>query len=277
MNEETISITRPQTQTPPPTKAGVTQEVKYPSEEIELPSKGYFYDVESPLSSGKVELKMMTAKEEDILTNENLIKRGEVLNKLLDSLIINKDINSDDLLIGDKNALFISARRLAYGDDYGPVKITCKNCREDTETSINLGEVKEKPYDFTSVEKGKNLFTFVLPYSKTRIQYKLPSSMDEKTIDGELKSLAKINKAVSAEITTRLKHLIVSVDGNTDKIVIRNFVDNQLLSRDSIALRSDIKKNSPDLDMTFDFTCEHCNNSERMDVPMTAQFFWPNS
>lgn len=271
-DENTISIIRPQAGQ----KSTVKQEVKYPTEIIDLPSQGYFYNEKTPLSNGKVELKMMTAKEEDILTNENLIKKGQVLDKLLESLIIDKDVDINDILICDKNALFIAARRLAYGDDYGPVKITCKACREDTEFTINLKNMNAKPFEFSNYQRGINLFKFVLPYTKRVVEYAVPSSRDEKNIDAELLSIERISKN-KAEMTTRLKFLIKSVDGNTDSAYIRKFVDNELLSRDSIALRADIKKNTPDLDMTFDFVCEHCNQAERMDVPMTAQFFWPNA
>jgi T4 bacteriophage base plate protein len=276
MNEETIAITRP-TVPAVNTKPSQQQESTYPTEMIDLPSNGYFYKKSNKLSSGKVELKMMTAKEEDILTNENLLKKGEVLNKLLDSLIVDKDINSNDLLVGDKNALFVAARRLAYGDNYGPLQITCKNCKEDSEISINLADIKSKDYNFELHNGENNIFSFILPYSKKTIEYKLPTAGDERNIDAELKSIAKLNKSNSAEITTRLKYLITSVNGNNETAYIRKFVDTELLSRDSIALRNDIRKNAPDLDLTFDFICEHCNNSERMDVPMTAQFFWPTS
>ena len=276
MSDDTIAITRPSAVKTVIGPSGTKTETKYPTEIIDLPSQGYFYDENNPLSSGKVELKMMTAKEEDILTNENLIKKGEVLNTLLQSIIIDKDIDVDDILVGDKNALFISARRLAYGENYGPVKITCKNCQQDSETDINLGEMKIKDFNFTNCKKGANLFSFTLPYSKRVVEYGLPTGQDEKNIEAELKSIEKISKN-KAEMTTRLKFLIKSVDGNNETPYIRNFVDTELLSRDSIALRSDIRKNTPDLDMTFDFNCPHCNNSERMDVPMTAQFFWPNA
>lgn len=278
MSEETIEIKRPSINTNIPAQSfNKPEQPKYPTEVIDLPSRGHFYNQNSELSSGKVEIKMMTAKEEDILTNENLIKKGEVLNKLLQSLIINKNIDPDDLLVGDKNSLYVSARRLAYGDNYGPVKITCKHCREESETSIDLSEMKEKEIKFDPSSKGINLFTFVLPYSKRVVEYALPTAKDEKNIEAELKSIAKINKNNSAEMTTRLKFLIKSIDGNSDVVNVRKFVDNELLSRDSIALRAEIKKNTPDLDMSFDFTCEHCNANERMDVPMTAQFFWPSS
>jgi len=271
MSEETIKLTRLQANNTE------TVESKYPSEVIDLPSKGYFYNEASPLSLGKTDLRFMSAREEDILSNENLIRRGDVLTKLLEALIVNKKINVDDLLIGDKNALFIAARRLAYGDNYGPVKVACKSCREESEIEIDLSQFKAKEFNFDGLEKGKNSFLFTLPYSNKVIEYKIPTGKDEAIIEGELKALHKINKNASGEVTTRLRNIILSVDGNSDKGFIRKFVDNDLLSRDSIALRNDIKDKSPDLDLTFDFTCEHCNNTERMGVPMTAQFFWPSS
>jgi hypothetical protein len=93
-------------------------EFKFPTEEIELPSKGLVYPNDNPLSSGKVEMKYMTAKEEDILTNQAYIRKGTVLDKLLKSLIIDKKINIDDLIVGDKNSLLIASRILGYGKEY---------------------------------------------------------------------------------------------------------------------------------------------------------------
>ena len=154
----TVPITRPQSfQAPPPSQK---QEATFPTEVIELPSKGFFYKENDPLSSGKVELKMMTAKEEDILTSENLIKKGVVLDKLLESLIVDKSIKIENILIGDKNALYVAARRLAYGDSYGPVGIVCKNCKEESKIDINLAELKDKEYDFSKYSKSekKELF-----------------------------------------------------------------------------------------------------------------------
>jgi hypothetical protein len=272
----TVPITRPQSfQAPPPPQK---QEVTFPTEVIELPSKGFFYKENDPLSSGKVELKMMTAKEEDILTSENLIKKGVVLDKLLESLIVDKSIKIENILIGDKNALYVAARRLAYGDNYGPVGVVCKNCREESKIDINLAELKDKDFDFSKYSKAENSLSFTLPYSKKLVTVKLATSLEEQQIENELKSISKLNKGgQSAEITTRLKHVITSIDGNTDKAFIRKFVDTELLSRDSIELRKFIRQNSPDLDMTFNFTCPNCNSEDRSEVPMTVQFFWPNS
>ena len=93
-------------------------EYKFPTEIVDLPSKGHFYVQGHPLSSGKVEIKYMTAKEEDILTSQNLIQQGTVIEKLLQSLIVDKSVKVDDMLIGDKNAIMGAARILGYGKDY---------------------------------------------------------------------------------------------------------------------------------------------------------------
>jgi hypothetical protein len=249
----------------------------YPAETIELPSKGYFYDESSPLSKGSVELKMMTAREEDILTNENFIKNGTVLDKLLESLIVTPGVRTQDLLMVDKNALFVAARRLAYGDKYGPVKIECKKCNTENKTYIDLSTLNEKEVDFNKFQKGSNEFEFEFPYCKRRITFKLVTSGDQESIDRDIKAMTKIKKQASTEVTTRLKKLIVSIDGKPDIAAINKFVDNELLSKDSMALRAYIKTIAPELDMGFDFVCEHCSEVERMDVPMTVQFFWPES
>jgi len=250
----------------------------YPTEKIELPSNGKFYSSNDPLSMGYVEMKMMTAKEEDILTSQNLIKKGVVLDKLLESLIVTEGVNINNLLIGDKNALFIAARRLAYGDSYGPLSVRCKNCYEESKETVNLGEIKDKPYNFDNIESGQNIFTFTLPFSKKTVTFKLLNAGDENQIESELKATSKFVKSGgSTEITTRLKKLIQSVDGNTDRSEINKFIDNELISRDSMAFRSYVRDITPELDMSFNFTCPNCAHEERMDVPMTVQFFWPES
>jgi hypothetical protein len=279
MNLDTIPITRPASVSNTTQLPSQKTESKYPTEIIELPSKGYFYPIENPLSTGKVEIKMMTAKEEDILTSENLIRKGTVLDRLLESLIVNKNIKVDHLLIGDKNALFVAARRLAYGDDYGPIEIQCSACKEKNLKNINLAEIKIKALDGENEgehKRGTNNFTFELPYSKRVVTFKLLTTEDELKIDTELKALSKISKT-STEITTRLKHIITSVDGETETSIIRQFIDTELLSKDSMKLREAIRKVSPDIDMSFGFKCEKCGHEERMGVPMTVQFFWPES
>jgi DNA-directed RNA polymerase subunit M/transcription elongation factor TFIIS len=265
-NEETIPVSNVQ-----------KSSSDFPTEFIDLPSEGYFYPIGSPLSSGRIELKYMTAKEEDILTSQNLIKKGIVLDELLKALIVTPGVKLDDLLIGDKNAIFVAARRLAYGDKYEASKVACPKCGHEQDITINLAELSNKEFDFTKYTKGENKFTFQLPTTKKNVVYKLLTHKDEQEIDSELKGLAKVSKGGSSpEMTTRLKYMIVSVDGNSDRGEIKKFVDN-MPSRDSVAFRKVVRDNSPDLDMTFNFKCSECGHEERMALPLGVDFFWPKS
>jgi hypothetical protein len=272
-----IPISRPtSTQaSSPASPSDVPAKQTFSTEFIDLPSQGHFYPEGSPLASGRVELKFMTAKEEDILTSQNLIKKGIVLDELLKALIVNPAIKLDDILIGDKNAIFIAARRLAYGDKY-PAKIKCQDCGEESEVQINLAELKSREFDFTKSPKGANQFDYQLPTSKKNIVYKLLTHKDEIDIDTELKAIAKLSKGGSTpEMTTRLKYLIVSVDGNTDRNYIKKFVDTELRAIDSVELRKHIRGNNPDMDMNFDFVCPKCSATARMVMPLGVDFFWP--
>ena len=246
------------------------QEYKFPSETVELPSGGNIYDKKSPLSSGKIELKYMTAKEEDILTSQNLIKKGAVIDKLLDSLIVDKDVKSDDLLIGDKNAVMVASRILAYGGDY-TVEVTNPNTGETQQQTFDLTscEFKELPED---VDYSKNEFEIELPVTKVNITFKLLTGKDEVNITKELKSLQKIGQ--NAEVTTRLKQVITSVNGNTEKSVISNFV-NTMLSKESLFLRDEIQRINPDINLTQEV--EFGGESTEVDIPMTVEFFWPKA
>ena len=243
---------------------------KFPTETVELPSLGLIYPKDNPLSSGKIEMKYMTAKEEDILTNQNYIKDGSVLDKLIKSLIVSKDINYDDLIVGDKNAVLVAARILGYGADY-TFKYSGQEETVDLSTLettyLNEGNLKEKHV---------NRFEFTCPASKTVIEFKLLDGNDDKKVKSEIKGLQKINKNSNPEMSTRLKHMILSVDGKTDSKDIRNFVDNYFLARDSRALREYIKSFQPDIDMTFNLESSD-GIVESVTLPMTVTFFWPDS
>jgi hypothetical protein len=244
-----------------------------PTEVISLPSKGYFH----PLSSGKVEMKYMTAKEEDILSSQNLIKQGVVIDKLLQSLLITR-FNYNDLLTIDKNAIFIAARILAYGQDY-EVEIACPACNEKSANHIDLQQFEEKEINWDLFQKGNPTFEFTLPAAgKNTLTLKLLTHGDEKKIEDDMKTNKKLSKitGVDPELTTRLKHIIVAVDGNTDKLFISKFVDN-MLSVNSLALRKYLKEVTPDIDTTFGFTCPHCSyEQEKMALPIGVGFFWPS-
>jgi hypothetical protein len=239
-------------------------EFKLPTEIVELPSKGLLYPEGSELASGKIEMKYMTAKEEDILTNQSYIKNGTVLDKLLKSLIVSK-INFDDLLIGDKNAIMVAARILGYGSEY--------SFEYNGEPQVvDLSTLENKLLKEELFTSRVNEFTFTLPKSKNTITFKLLTHKDEQDISRELEGLKKINKDSSPELTTRLKYMILSVEGSRDKKDIRNFVDNYLLAQDSRALREYVKEIQPDVDLTF----FPSNGDDRVSIPIGVSFFWPD-
>ena len=248
------------------------QKFKFPTETVDLPSKGLIYPKDNPLSSGKVEMKYMTAKEEDILTNQNYITNGTVLDKLVESLIIS-DINLNDIVIGDKNALLIASRVLGYGKDY-KFKAFSTQTRQMEEFEVDLTTLKDKhlnPKDLK--EEGLNEFNFTLPTSKNEVTFKLLTHGDEKKIDREIQGLQKIKKDASPEISTRLKYLITSIDGDRESKTIREFVDNYLLAKDSRALREKIKQISPDIDLKYIGD----DAEEGITIPVNLSFFWPDA
>lgn len=273
-NDQIIPITRPSVNSPVPPSQKI--ESKFPTEVINLPSKGWFYPLDNPLSSGTLELKMMTAREEDILMSKNLIQKEIVLEKLLESVIINKSIVSDDMLICDRNAAFHAIRRLAYGDEYNAL-VTCGRCGKESSVNIDLGKMDNKPFDFDSYKKGENNFTFTFPKCKAVITYKILNKKDEDKIKQELTGLLKISKDFTREVTTRLSHVITGVNGNSETVVIRRFVNDELPSIDSLAFRKQMRENMPDLDTTFQFECAHCGLERKEEMPMGISFFWPNS
>ena len=237
---------------------------KLPTETIELPSKGLLYPEGSELAKGTIEMKYMTAKEEDILTNQSYIKNGTVLDKLLKSLI-SSPINYDELLIGDKNAIMVAARILGYGSEYSFDYLGESHVVDLS--SIENKEIKEELF-----KNRLNEFTFTLPKSKNTVTFKLLTHKDEQNINRELEGLKKINKDASPELSTRLKYIITSIEGSQETKDIREFVDNYLLAQDSRALREYIREVQPDVDLTF----FPDGSSTRINIPVGVSFFWPD-
>jgi len=258
-------------------ETGVTpQQAKavVPSEIIELPSKGKLYPANHPLASGTIELKYPTAREEDILTSKNLIQKGIVIDKFIESLIIDKSIDINSLLLGDKNAIIMAARMLAYGVIYD-IEVKCTSCGEKNKESLDLSKINAKDIPMLEeVEQGQNEFEFTLPHSKKVVRYRVLTHLDEKLIDTELKSLKKFsNQNIDHEVTTRLRYAILSIDGESEKI--KSEVDT-MLSLDSKAFRDELVKMTPDVDLNFNFECNNCSHEERIGVPLGASFFWPS-
>ena len=242
------------------------QKQKFPTEMVELPSRGLLYPKDSVLAEGKIEMKYMTAREEDILTNQNYIQNGTVVDKLLQSLIVTP-INYGDLLVGDKNAILIASRVLGYGKDYEFEYAGEKQV-------VDLSLVKHKEIDLAAFKKRENQFTFTMPTTGTNITFKLLTHADELAIDQEVKGLKKLNKDSSTELSTRLKKIITSVEGDTEIKNIRDYVDNQLLARDSRAFREHIKQVQPDVDLKF---YPENGPDGGVDIPIGVTFLWPDA
>ena len=240
-------------------------ETKFPTEIVELPSQGLIYPADHPLRSGKVEMKYMTAKEEDILTNQNYIQKGIVLDKLLEALTMNK-FPLKEITPGDKNALIIASRVLGYGKDY-------TFTYGGKEYNVDLSTLENKPFD-TSLITSRGTFKFKLPVSQTEVEFKLLTDKDEELINQEIQGFKKLNKEISSDVTTRLKHHLVVVDGSTDRNIIKEFVEFNLLAADSRALRLYIKEISPDINLST--KVEVNGVEEDIDIPISLNFFWPD-
>jgi hypothetical protein len=250
----------------------------FPTEIVPLPSKGLLYPEGHPLAEGVIEMKYMTAKEEDILTSQNLIKQGVVLDKLFESLIVTP-MNYADLYVGDKNAIMVAARILGYGKDYTVEIDDPFSPGTKQKVTIDLTQIEHKEVDYSLFERRINEFDFELPQSKRVVTFRLMTHTLEKDIQAEVKGMNKsvVRTGIDRELTTRLKNIIVAVDGESGRATINNFVENELFAIDSRALRAHMKAISPDLDMTFTFISDTTGEVKEMEIPMDVSFFWPNS
>ena len=248
---------------------------QFPTEEVTLPSKGLLYPEGSPLRSGVIKMKYMTAKEEDILTNQNLIKNGTVIDKLLQALIVDA-ISIDELLVGDKNAILVASRILGYGSDY-TFNYQNPSTKEDEEITVDLTEAEDKFFDESKMINNKNEFEFILPTTKAVITFKLLTTADETKIESELKGLKKINKNVSHDLTTRLKHTILSVNGDYSQKSVREFVDTAFLAKDSRAFREYAISIMPDVNLEYTLTFENGETVDNVTIPINVGFFWPDA
>ena len=244
-----------------------------PTEMIDLPSKGLVYPKENPLSAGVVEMKYMTAREEDILTNVNLLRQGLAIEKMLKSLI-KTEIKYEDLTLGDRNALLIAARILGYGKDYN-LRYTNPNTGQEETIVVDLQKLGYKNVDL-ALFKNDNEVSYELPFTKNTVTFKILTIDDDKKIDEEAKG---IKKALGQEagISLRLKHQLTSINGDRSTKTIRDFIDSgALLSRDSNPLRQFMASVTPDISMKTTVKLSDGTETE-IDVPMSAEFFFPGS
>jgi hypothetical protein len=257
----------------PPQNANALLNFVTPTEFVELPTKGKFYSQNHPLKDAEtVEIKFMTAKETDLLTSKTLLKKGVAIDRMIESVLVDKSIKVRDLFIGDKNSILIAARISGFGASYD-ANITCKNCGQVGEQHFNLQEVVRKEVD-DDIEFTENGTFFVdLPSSKIRAECKLLTGADE---DWLMKKVEKKRKLKLAEslLTDQLKLIIVSLEGVTERGPVENFVD-VMPAKDSNYLRKEYDRLKPDIDLSYLFECESCDASNTVNIPFSTNFFWP--
>tara|TARA_Y100000590_G_C15635192_1_gene982700 strand:+ start:605 stop:1453 length:849 start_codon:yes stop_codon:yes gene_type:complete len=247
-----------------------------PVEAVPLPSRGVCYPVDSPLYGKEtIEIRAMTAREEDILTSKALIKKGTVISHLLKSCMVNKDINPDDMLAGDRNAVMTALRITGYGTDYN-VEVDCPACSTRSKQAFNLAELPIKRLETNPIADGSNAFEFTLPITKKVVRFSFLDGHAETNI--MVMEERKKKSGLSGEnlVTTRLKHAITAIDNVTDKGKIDTFIRN-MPARDSLALRRHIDKSEPGIEMKSWMDCPHCLETSEVRLPMGASFFWPDA
>jgi len=248
----------------------------FQTEIIELPSNGWLYPEGNPLHSGTVELRYPTATDEDILTSKNLIQKGIVLDKFIESIFIGDKSVLRDMLLGDYDKVLMAARILSYGGEYNS-KITCPNCGISNNCTIDTMKWYHKELNEENYIKGKNEFTFTLPISRKELTFKLLTVEDDKNINIELKRKKKIFGAggVSPEMTSRYKYMITAIDGDDDKRAISLFIDKDFLLKDTTAFKNNLLKIAPSVITNYDFICRECEYDDIVEVSLDANFFWP--
>lgn len=251
--------------------------LEIPVETVPLPSSGRVYPRESPLFGREtVEIKAGTAREEDILTSQALLKKGTVITELIRSCLVDKSIDPVDLLTGDRNALMVAIRITMYTVDYD-VELECNECEAKAPRTFNLGELPIRRLEVDPVEEGANLFEFLLPHTKKNVRFRFLTGRDEENILATSARQKKLGiMQAESNVTTSLLHSIVSIDGVTDRAKITNFV-RMMPARDSLALRNYIHDNEPGIVMRQAVTCPGCGHEEEVSMPIGPSFLWPSA
>ena len=246
-----------------------------PVDSVPLPSKGVIYDPNSRLyNREKLKIKAMTAREEDIMSSRALLQEGTAINHLIKSCLIDKDIDPNELTIGDRNALIVAIRITGYGSDY-PVIANCASCNHSNELNIDLAELEIRRLEIKPIREGENKFLFKLPVTKKDVIFKFLSADDLNKIEAaEDFAKNKLKSKIGNSITTYLEHSIISVDGIKERHKISKFVRN-MPAFDSKKLRNYIKDNEPKVIMEHKFNCQNCGFSNNSDLLIKSNFFWP--
>jgi len=256
---------------PPPQQGGGGFSFVVPTEFVDLPSQGRFYAQGHPLhGQDSIEIKQMTAKEEDILTSRTLLKKGVALEKLIESVIVDKSIKPSSLLIGDRNAIIIAARVSGYGNDY-VTNVQCPACQSKQSYEFNLNDARidhgNVSEDYGINDYGDGTFGCILPRTQAEVRIRLLTGKEEVALSNL--------KNKDGLISRQLRSIIVDVNGDSSQQAINYLVEN-IPSRDSRHLRMIVRQATPDVDLTQEFSCTECGHTQEMEVPLTADFFWPD-
>ena len=249
-----------------------------PTEIVDLPSEGQFYPEGHPLhGKDTVEINFMTAKEEDILASKALLRKGVAIDRMLESLLVDKSINVGDLVVGDKNAITVAARITGYGADY-ETRVTCPSCGAVSEHTFDLAEVENKDPSLAIGEYNVEVtdsrtFIIELPMTKARVECRLMTGRDEQSLMKTAQRKQK-NKLNSSALLEQFRAFIVSVNGDSSVETLSSFVMN-MPARDSRHLRKVYGAVTPNVDMTQVFECGECGEESVLEIPLTAEFFWP--
>lgn len=247
-----------------------------PLETVPLPSSGKVYPQESSLHGVEtVDIRPMTAREEDILTSRALLKKGTVITELIKSCLVDRSINPIDLLGGDRNALMVAIRITGYGPGYS-AELECPECSTKSPHEFNLAELPIRRLEIEPVTPGSNVFEFMLPRSKKAVKFRFLTGRDEEEILSTSEKQKKLGLSTESNVTTNLMHAIVSVDGIEDRSKIASFI-RMMPAADSLALRNYIKDNEPGIIMKQDSSCPSCGHSEEVAMPLGASFLWPSA
>ena len=286
-DERTGAVQHPDSPAPSQQQSGQTGlNFVAPTEFVEIPSKGKFYPAGHPLHGVEaVEIRQMTAKEEDILSSQTLLKQGVAIDRFLHSVLVDKRLTPDDMLVGDKNALIIAARCSGYGFDYS-ANITCPNCGTTSKQEVDLIEAKQSYEGYNQEEAEEQLsavsgpnasgnYIITLPVTKANFEVKLMTGREEKAFSKRMQQRKK-KKQAEAMLTDQFKTFTVSINNVGDLRKMYMFIDN-LPVRDSRFLRQTYAKLSPALNLKHDFVCTECGHEQEVEVPISAQFFWPDA
>ena len=254
-------------------------EIATPTMYVDLPSRGLFYPKDhSWYGKESVEIRFMTAKDEDILANKSYIQKGVVLDKLISSLLLDKKVNLDSILLCDKSALVVAARISAYGSDYS-VEVSCPACEQKSKYKFDLDLFAnefpddEKLSDAEAFLTDNGTFVIELPKTQAKVEFKLLSSADDKRLT-QLTETKKKQNLPDSLLTDQMKQYIISINDEEDKSYINRFVES-MPAFDAKFLRRMYVLLTPSVKNKQDFTCPSCFNTQEVEVPLTTSFFWP--